>query len=173
MCSCFFACFLIWMRFAEGAETGAEAESGDALMKLDALAARLQPLKEVKKPSGEEQSLLEFGDFARGKFAPASRDGSVFSKAVKEELDFGERKVHFAGEADEQHAVQGVGRIAALAAGAFGGREQADAFVVTDGGSGDTGLSGELADFHSGAPRCEPAEAWHRCLFGIHAGNDA
>jgi hypothetical protein len=89
------------MQIAEGAEARAEAEARDALMKLDAMAAGLQTLEKIKEPASEKEVLLKLRDFASGEFVPASGHGRVFAEPVEEELDFGEREVHFAGEADE------------------------------------------------------------------------
>jgi hypothetical protein len=93
---------------------------------------------------------LELGDFAGSEFAPASGDGRVGTEAVEEEADFSEREVHFTGDADEEDAIEGFARVAALAVEALGRREKAEFFVVADGGSGDAGVGGELADFHCG-----------------------
>ena len=96
--------------------------------------------------------LLDFAKLATGEFFPARPDGRVVTEAAEEELDFGESEAHFGGEADEKDAGEGVARIAALAAFALGRDKEAAFFVVTDGGGVEAGATGELADFHDGAP---------------------
>ena len=96
--------------------------------------------------AGDEFSEVE--DLARGEFFPASADGSSFANAAEEDADVVERKSHFAGEADEEHAVECLGRIVALAAGTRWRGEKADFFVVADGGSVEAGLLSESTDFH-------------------------
>src|SRR5260370_42325243 len=81
-------------------------------------------------------------------FFPAGADRGVVPEAVEEELDLAEREAHVAGEADEQHAVEGVAGVAALAADAVLSGEKPHFLVVADGGSVDAGARGELADFH-------------------------
>lgn len=136
---------------AEGAEAGAEAEAGDALVKLDA-ATVLEAAEKFEEALRLSQTLLHFCDFAGGEFAPAGGDWRVFAEAVEEKLHFGEREIHFAGEADEQKAVEGVGGIATLAVDAVGRSEQTDLFVVADGGGVEVGAGGEFSDFHSFLP---------------------
>jgi hypothetical protein len=72
----------------------------------------------------------------------------VVAEAVEEELDFGEGEAHFSGETDEEDAVESVGGIAALAAGAMSRSEQAESLVVANGGGVEAGAMGELTDFH-------------------------
>ena len=84
------------------------------------------------EPAGDAG--FDFGELSGGEFFPARADGGIVAEAVEEELNFGKGETHFAGEADEQDAVQGVGGIATLAAKAVRGSEQAEFFVVTDGG---------------------------------------
>jgi hypothetical protein len=116
-------------------------------MELDAAAA-LEAVEKIEEALRLTQTLLHFGDFAGGEFAPTSGDGRVFTEAVEEELDFGEGEIHFAGEADELKAVEGVRGIAALAVDAVGQRKQADFFVVADGGGVEAGAGSEFSDFH-------------------------
>jgi hypothetical protein len=68
-------------------------------MELDA-AARLEPAEKIEEALGLRETVLQFGDFGGGEFAPAGGDRSVLGKTVEEEFDFGEGEVHFAGEAD-------------------------------------------------------------------------
>ena len=117
-------------------------------------AAMAEALEIVQEALGEDEAVLEFRDFARGEFAPAGRDGGVGAKAVQKKADFGEGEVHFAGNADEQDAVESVRGITALAVDTLGGREKAELFVIADGGGGDAGLRGEFTDFHGGGGSC-------------------
>jgi hypothetical protein len=133
---------------AEFVEMGAEAEAGDALVELDTGAAGLETLEEAEQATSEEEALPELGDFVGREFAPTGGDGRSGAEAVEQDFDFSEGEIHFASEANEQEAVEGVGGIAALAAVAVGGWQEADAFVVANGGRGEAGLRGELADFH-------------------------
>jgi hypothetical protein len=73
-------------------------------------------------------------------------------ETAEEELDFGESEAHVAGEADEEDAIQSLGRVAALPAETLWRSEEAALFVVTDGGGVEAGTTGELADFHDGDP---------------------
>jgi hypothetical protein len=96
--------------------------------------------------------LLNFAELACGEFFPARADGRVVPEAAEEELDLAECEAHVAGKADEQDAMKSVAGIAPLAADTLGGGQQADFFVVADGGSVEVGTGGELTDFHDGAP---------------------
>src|SRR5579862_175880 len=116
-------------------------------MEVNALAA-LQAFEQVEQAASESKALLEFGDFAGGEFSPARGDRGASAEAVEEELDFGKGEIHFAGEADQQDAIKRFAGIAALAANAFGGRKQAEFFVIADGGRREAGLGGELSDLH-------------------------
>lgn len=135
-------------RYAKGTETRTEAEAGDALMELNAGAAGLEALKKMKQAPGEKKALLEFGDLARGEFAPAGGNGSALAEAIEKQLDLGKGEIHFSGKADEQNAIESLGGVAPLARDACGGWKQADFFVIADSGGGDAGLRSELADFH-------------------------
>jgi hypothetical protein len=131
-------------------ELPAEAETGDALVEADTGAAGLEALEEAEEAAGEEEACLELGNFVGGELAPAGGNGGSRAKTVQEELNFGKRKVHFGGEADEEEAVEGFWGVAALVVEAVGGWEEADAFVVADSGRRETGLGGEITDFHCG-----------------------
>jgi hypothetical protein len=114
--------------------------------------AMAKALKEGFKFEGAGDGLLDFGELAGGEFFPARADGSIVAEAAEEEFDFGEGEAHLAGEADEEHTVESVAGVAALAAKALGRGEEAALFVVTDGGGVEIGASSELADFHDGDP---------------------
>lgn len=81
-----------------------------------------------------DDDLAHFDNFPGGEFFPARADGCGLANTAEEGFDFGERETHFTSEADEENAVERFGRVAALAAGARGRREQADFFVITNGG---------------------------------------
>jgi hypothetical protein len=96
--------------------------------------AVLKAMEERLEPEGAGDVLLDFGKFPGGEFFPARSDGRVVAEAVEEELDFGQGETHVAGKADEQDAIKGVSRIAALATDTLGGGEEAAFLVVADGG---------------------------------------
>jgi hypothetical protein len=129
------------------AEVFAEAEGGDALLKGGAAAAE-KPLEKSLEANGAGDAGFDLGEFSRGEFFPAGANWSVVAKAVEEEFDFGKGETHFYGEADEQDTVEGVGGIAALAAGAVRRSEEAEFFVVADGGGVEACAVSEFADFH-------------------------
>ena len=132
----------------EGPQAGTEAEALDADLKTRAAAAE-KVLEYRFEAEGALNVAFDFGDFAVRKFFPAWADRSVVAKAAEEELDFGESETHFSGEADEQDAIESVGRVAALAADAVRRGEQAAFFVVANGRGVKAGASGEFSDFHS------------------------
>lgn len=113
-------------------------------------AAAEKTLKDGLEAEAASDAGFELGDFFCGEFFPAWADRSVVAKAAKEELDFGKGETHFSGEENEQDAVEGVGGIPALAAGTVRRSEEADFFVVADGGGVEAGALGEFADFHVG-----------------------
>jgi len=96
--------------------------------------------------------LFDFDEFPRGEFFPARADGDVVAETVEEELDFGKRETHVGGEADEEDAMESVAGVATLAAEPFWRGEEAEFFVVTDGGGVEIGASGEFTDFHDAVP---------------------
>jgi hypothetical protein len=116
---------------------------------------------------GAGNVLLDFGELARGKFFPAGADRGVIAEAAKEELDLAKGETHLACEADEEHAVEGVAGVAALATAAVGRGKKAHFFVVADGRGVEVGASGELADFHLSFPSL--AERWWKLLDGLAA----
>ena len=83
-------------------------------------------------------------DLGVGQFLPAGADGSVVLQTSEEEFDFGERKAHIAGKADQEDTIHGVGGIAALAADAVWCFENADLFVITNGGCFESGAAGKF-----------------------------
>jgi len=98
------------------------------------------------KPAGDAG--FDFGELFGGEFFPARTDGGFVTETVEEELDFREGEAHFSGKTDEEDAVESVGGIAALAAGAVRGSEEAKSLVVPDGGCVEASAMGEFADFH-------------------------
>jgi len=111
-----------------------------------------EALKEGFEFEGAGDVLIDFDEFAGGKFFPAGADGSVIAEAAEEELDFVEGEAHVGGKADEQDAMKGVGGVAALAADPLGRCEEAAFLIVADGGGVEVGASGEFTDFHDGVP---------------------
>jgi hypothetical protein len=121
------------------------------LLERDAIAAE-QGLEKGLEFAGTRDGLIDFAYFFGGELSPAGADGSIVAEAAEEELDFGEGEAHVAGEADKEDAMQGFGRIAALAAETLRRGEETALFVVTDGGGVEVGAAGELTDFHDGDP---------------------
>ena len=115
-------------------------------------AAKLEAFEEVEEALRLQEVRLQFRYFGGGKFAPAGGDGSVLAETVEEKFDFSEGKIHFAGEADEQDAVEIIGGIASLGVDAAGWGEDAEFLVVADGGGVDAGAGGEVTDFHGAVP---------------------
>jgi len=104
--------------------------------------------KESSKFESPSNALLDFDQLLRGEFLPARGGRSVFAEAVQEKSDFSETEAHFAGEANEQDAVERFRRIAPMAVEAMRRREQALRFVVADGGSIEACTSSKFADLH-------------------------
>jgi len=90
--------------------------------------------QEFFKTMRASHHLAHFTDFAHGEFFPARTNRSGFTNAAEECFDFGKREPHFACEFDEENAIERFGRVAALATAADGGWEQADFFVIANGG---------------------------------------
>jgi|SRR5215467_761389 len=109
----------------------------------------LEKSLEAKRPG---DAGFKFGELSGGEFLPARADGSVVAEAAEEEPDFGEGETHFASETNEQDAVESVVRIAALAARAVRRSEEAEFFVVANGGGVEAGPMGEFTDFHGMFP---------------------
>jgi len=108
----------------------------------------LKILEKSFEPEPAGDAGFDFGELAGGEFFPARADGGVVAEAVEEELDLGKGEAHFACETDEQDAVESVGGIAALAAGAVRRSKEAEFFIVADGGGVKAGPMGEFTDFH-------------------------
>lgn len=133
------------------AEIFAEAEGGDTLVEGSA-AAMEKALEQGLEAKGALDAAFDFGDLAVGEFFPAGADRDVIAEAAEEEFDFGKREAHVAGKANEPNAVESVRRVAALAAHPVRRGEQAEFFVVADGGGVEAGAVSELADFHGFSP---------------------
>jgi hypothetical protein len=88
------------------------------------------------------QDRLDFLDFAMSEFSPAGASRRIVAEAVEEQLYLAERGAHFAGEADQEHAVESLTGIAALTAGAPGRRKKTEFFIVADRGSVEAGAKG-------------------------------
>src|SRR5215475_11827631 len=132
---------------SDGTAIGAEFEAPDAFVERRALAVG-EAAHEFFEAAGAGDEFAEIEDFAGGEFFPARADGSGFANATQEDTDVVERKSHFAGEANQEDAVEGFGGVTALAVCARRCGEQADFFVIADGGGVEAGLLGERADFH-------------------------
>jgi SAM-dependent methyltransferase len=65
---------------------------------------------------------------------------------TQEFLDLGEGESDVLAQADHRDALHRARRVLAASRGASGGRDQAEAFVVTEGRGGGTGAAGEFAD---------------------------
>jgi hypothetical protein len=131
----------------EAAEVRAEAEALNADPQRGTAAVQ-EMLEEGFEAERALEILIDLDDLPMGESFPARTDGGVFAEAVKEELDLVESEIHVASEADEQHAVEGVGGVAALATDALGGSEEAHFFVVADGGGVEAGAGGKFPDLH-------------------------
>lgn len=128
-------------------EIGAQTETLDA--DLQRSTAALEEMLEKRfQTEGTLDTVVDFADLAVSQFFPTRTNGGVVAQAVEEKFDFAEGKAHFTGEADQEHAIEGVAGIAALAAGAVGRGEQAHFFVVAKGGGVEAGAGGEISDFH-------------------------
>lgn len=141
-----------WGAAGDGAAVGAEVEATDAFMERGTAAVR-EALHQFFEAAGAGDELTQVDDFASGKFFPARADGRGLANAAQEDANFVEGEAHFSGELDEENAVEGFGGIATLAAGARRSREEADFFVVTDGGSIEAGVGGKCTDFHESITR--------------------
>jgi len=80
-------------------------------------------------------ALVDFEDLSMRQFFPVRTNGSVVLQSIEKNFDLAQRESHLAGKADEDHAVECVRGVPALAACAVGRREQSTSFVVTDRGS--------------------------------------
>ncbi len=138
-------------RALEEAKAWAEAEAIDTDREGCAAAVE-EMLEERLQADGAGDGLIDFDEFAGGEFFPARADWRVVAEAVKKQLDFAESEAHVGGKADEQHAVEGVARVAALVAGALWRGEEAAFFVVADGRGVEAGGGSKFTDFHEGVP---------------------
>jgi hypothetical protein len=131
----------------EAAEVGTKAETLDADLQRSAMAVQ-EMLEKGFQAERALETLIDLGDLPMRELFPARADRRVVAKAMKEELDLAESEIHLACEADEEHAVKGVCGVAALAADALGGSEEAHFFVIADGGGVEPGAGGEFPDLH-------------------------
>jgi len=113
-----------------------------------AAAASQEALEEFLHAAGSGDAFLHFDDFARSELLPARADGSAVTEAVEEEFCFAKGEAHLTGEADEQKAIESADGIAALAANAIRGGQEARLFVIADGRGIKAGAGGELPDLH-------------------------
>jgi len=137
--------------FGDGAAVGAEFEALDAFVERRAVAVG-EAVHKFFESAGAGDEFAEIEDFAGGEFFPARADGSGFANSAQKDADVVEREAHFAGEANEENAVERFGRVATLAACTRWRGEKADSLVIADGGSVEAGLLGEFADFHLFCP---------------------
>jgi len=111
----------------------AELQTADAFSERGAVAV-LEAAHQFFEATSASDDVAHFEDFTLGEFFPAWTDRSSFADAAEERFDFGKRETHLAGEFDEEDAIERLGRVVALAAAAGRRGEQADFFVVADGG---------------------------------------
>ncbi len=109
-------------------------------------------LEERFQAKGTFNGFLNFADFVMGEFFPARTNRSIVAQTVEKEFDLAKGEAHFAGEANEKRAVEGVARIAPLTSNAVRRGEQAHSLVVAKGGGGETGADGKFPDFHFSLP---------------------
>jgi len=103
--------------------------------------------------AGTFDGFVDLGDFRMGQFFPAGTYRGAITQAAEEDFDFGECEVHFRGETDEEHAIQGVNGVTPLAAYAVGCFENAHPFVIANRGWFEVRASGEFANLHSSLSR--------------------
>ena len=77
---------------------------------------------------------LDFLNFSVREFFPARPNWRVVPQAVEKNFDLAQRESHLARKADEEHAVECVRGVPALAAGTVGRGKQSASFVVADRG---------------------------------------
>jgi hypothetical protein len=85
--------------------------------------------------AGAADALVDFLDLSVREFFPARPDWRVIPQPVEKNSDLAQRESHLSGKADEEHAVERVRGVPALAACTVGRGEQSTSFVVTDRGS--------------------------------------
>jgi len=131
-------------------------------MKRRAAAIR-KTAHELFKTTRTSNEFTEVYDFSRSELLPARADGRIFTNAAEEDADFAKGKTHFAGEANEEYAIEGFRGIAALATCARWRWKKADFFVIPDGGSVEACLPGKSADFHFESPKEDHnGKSWRR-----------
>ena len=81
-------------------------------------------------------------------FSPVGTDRCCVTEAVQKDFDFSKGEVHFGGEANQEHTVQGIGRITPLAADAMWWLENAYLFIIANGGWFQASAFGEFANLH-------------------------
>jgi hypothetical protein len=134
----------------DGAEIFAEAEGGDALLERSAVAME-KTLEKGFQAKRASDAVFDVHELSGCEFLPARAHGSLIVQAAKEKPDFGERETHLASEANQEDTIKSVRRIAALAAGAMRRGEEAEPFVVADGGGIQACASSEFTNLH-GSP---------------------
>src|SRR3981081_3897593 len=80
-------------------------------------------------------------------FSGGTNRGAV-AQAGEEDFDFGKGKAHIAGEADQEHSVEGIAGTAPTASAAVGCVENAHFFVTANGGCFEAGAAGMVPNFH-------------------------
>jgi len=93
-------------------------------------------------------TILDFLNFSAREFFPARPNWRVVPQAVEKNFDLAQRESHLARKADEEHAVEGIRGVPALAARTVGRGKQCASFVVTDRGSVQSRTAGEFAYLH-------------------------
>jgi hypothetical protein len=78
---------------------------------------------------------LDFLNFSVREFFPARPNWRIVPQTIQKNFDLTQRESHLARKADEEHAVECVRWVPALAACTMGRGEQSTSFVVTDRGS--------------------------------------
>ena len=111
--------------------------------------AAAETLQKHLEFEGASDVLFDFDELPGSEFFPTRADGRIVAEAAEEELDFREGEAHFAGEADEKDAMEGVGGVTPLAAEALGWSEETHFLVIADGRGVEVAAAGELADFHN------------------------
>jgi hypothetical protein len=131
----------LFVELIDLAQVFAEAEAADASLERGAVAAE-EALEKRFELERTGDVLIHFGELSGREFFPSWADGGVVAETAEEELDFGEGEIHFAGETDEEGAIEGLAGITALAAGAMGRGQKSHFFVVADGGGVEIGAAG-------------------------------
>jgi len=77
-------------------------------------------------------AVFDFLNFSVREFFPARPDWRVVPQPVEKNFDLAQRESHLARKADEEHTVECVRGVPALAASTVGRGKQSASFVVTD-----------------------------------------